>query len=637
MPKSETRTPWIIRTYAGFGDAEQSNRRYRENLAQGQRGLSVAFDLPTQNGYDADHPMAQGEIGGTGVSISHLGDMETLFKEIDLGTINTSMTINATAVWLYALYVAVADRRGVPRKQLRGTTQNDLLKEFVARGTSVFDPTHSLRLSTDLIKFAATESPSWNPMNSCGYHYMESGASPAEEVGYAIGNAILILEAIRPALAAAVFASIVDRISFFINSGIELVPEIAKVRAYSQLWMEICKERYGVDTKWRAGCQVRSLTLTEQQPEVNIIRIAYQALPVTLSASARVGALQLPGFREALGLPDPSEQILALRTQQVLMHETGIADYPDIFEGSKVIEKATKDIKDEARAVIAEMEKVGYAGAIPWIALRLTSSLVKWRQQIESKEKLVVGVNAFLGEVGALRGGASVRAEDAVTPETIAQRIADVKKWKETRDNGAVACALAGLKNAAVAGENLVPPSIQLAQAGGTTGEWTQALEEALGQRYQAPLGSEIKDAPPLRIPRAPKHMRVLLAKSGLDGHVNAVKLLAFACREAGMEVVYTGLKQTPAMIVATAIQEDVDIIGISSLSGSHLWIAREVQRGLRESGGGDIPIVMGGIIPEVDQPLLRELGCRHVFTPKDGDVGAIVQAMIDTVLERAA
>jgi (2R)-ethylmalonyl-CoA mutase len=382
---------------------------------------------------------------------------------------------------------------------------------------------------------------------------------------------------------------------------------------------------------------VRSLTLTEQQPEVNIIRIAYQSLPVTLSASARVGALQLPGFREALGLPDPSEQILALRTQQVLMHETGIADYPDIFEGSKVIEKATREIKDEAKALIAEMEKIGYAGAIPWIALRLTSSLVRWRQQIESKEKIVVGVNAFLGEVGAFTGSANVRAEDAVTPEKIAERVAAVRQWKETRDNGAVACALAGLKNAAVAGENLVPPSIQLAQAGGTTGEWTAALEEALGARYQAPLGSEIKDAPPLRIPRAPKRMRILLAKSGLDGHVNAVKLLAFACREAGMEVVYTGLKQTPAMIVATAIQEDVDIIGISSLSGSHLWIAKEVQRGLRESGGGDIPIVMGGIIPEADQPLLRDLGCRHVFTPKDGDVGAIVQAMIDTVLERAA
>ncbi len=638
MSKTDTaRVPWIIRTYAGFGDAEQSNRRYRENLAHGQRGLSVAFDLPTQNGYDADDPMAAGEIGGTGVSISHLGDMDTLFREIDQATINTSMTINATAPWLYALYVALADERGVARAKLRGTTQNDLLKEFVARGTSIFDPTVSLRLSTDLIVFAATETPQWNPMNSCGYHFMESGASPAEEVGYAIGNALLILEAIRPALAADVFAGVVERISFFINSGIELVPEIAKVRAYSQLWTELCRERYGITTKWRSGCQVRSLTLTEQQPEVNIIRIAYEALPVVISASARVGALQLPGFREALGLPDPAEQILSLRTQQVLMHETGIADYPDIFEGSKVIEKVTGEIKNEARAIVADMERLGYAQSIGWIATRLTAALVRWRQQIESKERLVVGVNAFTGEIGAFSGSARARAEDVVSEAQIERRIASLKRWKADRDAAAVARATAELKRAAVKGENVLPASIALAKAGGTTGEWTKAIEEALGARYQAPLGSEIKDAPALRIPRAPRRIRVLLAKSGLDGHVNAVKLLAFACREAGMEVVYTGLKQTPAMIVATAVQEDVDLIGISSLSGSHLWIATEVERGLREAGAPGIPVVMGGIIPEADRPKLTRLGVRHVFTPKDGEVGVIVQAMIDTVVERAA
>jgi (2R)-ethylmalonyl-CoA mutase len=634
---NSARTPWIIRTYAGFGDAEQSNRRYRENLAHGQRGLSVAFDLPTQNGYDADHPMAAGEVGGTGVSISHLGDMDALFRDIDLGTINTSMTINATAPWLYALYVALADRRHVDRTQLRGTTQNDLLKEFVARGTSIFDPAVSLRLSTDLIVFAATETPQWNPMNSCGYHYMESGAGPAEEVGYATGNAILILDAIRPALAAPVFADVVERISFFINSGIELVPEICKVRAYSQLWTELCEARYGVRTKWRAGCQVRSLTLTEQQPEVNIVRIAYEALPVVLSASARVGALQLPGFREALGLPDPSEQILALRTQQVLMHETDIADYPDIFAGSKVIEQVTNEIKAAARTIIADMEKLGYAQTIGWIATRLTAALVRWRQQIESRERLVVGVNAFTGEIGAFTATPRVRDEDQVSAERVERRIAEIERWKAGRDGAGVARAIADLKAAATSGANVLPASIALANTGGTTGEWTVALEEALGGRYQAPLGSEIEDAPPLRIPRAPRRMRVLLAKSGLDGHVNAVKLLAFACREAGMEVVYTGLKQTPAMIVATAVEEDVDLIGISSLSGAHLWIAREVQRGLREAGAESIPVVMGGIIPALDQVKIRGLGIRHIFTPKDGEVGAIVQAMIDTVLERAA
>ncbi len=638
MSKSDpARVPWIIRTYAGFGDAEQSNRRYRENLAHGQRGLSVAFDLPTQNGYDADDSMAAGEIGGTGVSISHLGDMATLFRDIDQSAINTSMTINATAPWLYALYVALADERGVARAKLRGTTQNDLLKEFVARGTSIFDPAVSLRLSTDLIVFAATQTPQWNPMNSCGYHFMESGALPAEEVGYAVGNALLILEAIRPALAADVFAGVVERVSFFINSGIELVPEIAKVRAYSQLWTELCRERYGIATKWRAGCQVRSLTLTEQQPEVNIVRIAYEALPVVISASARVGALQLPGFREALGLPDPSEQILSLRTQQVLMHETGLADYPDIFEGSKVIESVTAEIKNAARAIVADMERLGYAQSIGWIATRLTAALVRWRQQIESKERLVVGVNAFTGEIGAFSGSGSLRDEDRVTEAQIERRIAALRQWKADRDTAAVTRAAAELKQVAVAGENVLPASIALAKAGGTTGEWTKTLEEALGARYQAPLGSEITDAPALNIPRAPRRMRVLLAKSGLDGHVNAVKLLAFACREAGMEVVYTGLKQTPAMIVATAVQEDVDLIGISSLSGSHLWIATEVERGLREAGAAGIPVVMGGIIPESDRPKLAGLGVRHVFTPKDGEVGAIVQAMIDTVVERAA
>jgi (2R)-ethylmalonyl-CoA mutase len=638
MPTNDpARAPWIIRTYAGFGDAEQSNRRYRENLAHGQRGLSVAFDLPTQNGYDADDPMSAGEIGGTGVSISHLGDMDTLFRDIDQGTINTSMTINATAPWLYALYVALADERGVPRARLRGTTQNDLLKEFVARGTSIFDPTVSLRLSTDLIVFAATETPQWNPMNSCGYHFMESGASPAEEVGYAIGNAVLILEAIRPALTADVFAGVVERISFFINSGIELVQEISKVRAYSQLWTELCRERYGITTKWRSGCQVRSLTLTEQQPEVNIVRIAYEALPVVLSASARVGALQLPGFREALGLPDPSEQILSLRTQQVLMHETGITDYPDIFEGSKVIEAVTAEIKDEARAIVADMERLGYAQSIGWIATRLTVALVRWRQQIESKERLVVGVNAFTGEIGAFSGSSRVREEDRVTDAHIERRVAALARWKAERDRTAVRRALEELKRAATTGANVLPASIALAKAGGTTGEWTKAIEEALGARYQAPLGSEIKDAPALKLPRAPRRMRILLAKSGLDGHVNAVKLLAFACREAGMEVVYTGLKQTPAMIVATAVQEDVDLIGISSLSGSHVWIATEVQRGLREAGADGIPVVMGGIIPEPDQAKLKRLGIRQVFTPKDGEVGTIVQAMIDTVVERAA
>jgi len=624
------RAPWIIRTYAGIGDAEQTNQRFRDNLGQGQRGLSVAFDLPTQNGYDADHPMASGEIGGTGVSICHLDDMDVLFREIDIARINTSMTINATAPWLYALYLALADRRGVPRAGLRGTTQNDLLKEFVARGTSVFDPTHSLRLTTDLITFAALETPEWNPINSCGYHYMESGASPAEEVGFAIGNALLILEAIRPSLPDEAFRTVVERISFFINSGIELVPEIAKLRAYSQLWPEYCQERYGVAARFRAGCQVRSLTLTEQQPEVNIVRIAYEALPVVLSASARVGALQLPGFREALGLPDEAEQILSLRTQQVLMHETGIAEWEDIFEGSLVIERVTADIKAQARKVVSQIESLGYAATIPWTASRLTTALVRWRQEVESGERTIVGVNAFTGTIGLFSGnGGASPAEASVARDTTA-RVRAVREWKAARDAAAVERALAALQDCARSGDNIVPPSIALAHAGGTTGEWTAALEDVFGGRYQAPLGLDLGDfRPTLTIPRAPRPIRVLLAKSGLDGHVNAVKLLAIACREAGMEVVYTGLKQTPEMIAATALQEDVDLVGVSTLSGSHLWIAKELHRLLTEAGRNDLPVVMGGIIPDGDRAALARCGVRHVFTPKDGEIGPIIEAMI--------
>ncbi len=631
-PAGTARTPWIIRTYAGVGDAEQTNRRFRDNLAHGQRGLSVAFDLPTQNGYDADHPMAAGEVGGTGVSICHLDDMDALFRGIDIGEINTSMTINATAPWLYALYLALADRRGVPRSGLRGTTQNDLLKEFVARGTSVLDPASSLRLTTDLITFAALETPEWNPINSCGYHYMESGASPAEEVGFAIGNALLILDAIRPSLPEDAFRKVVERISFFINSGIELVPEIAKLRAYSQLWPEYCQTRYGIAARFRAGCQVRSLTLTEQQPEVNIVRIAYEALPVLLSASARVGALQLPGFREALGLPDEAEQILSIRTQQVLMYETGIAEWDDIFEGSVVIERVTADIKAQARDVVAEIEKLGYTAAIPWVASRLTAALVRWRQAIESGERTVVGVNAFTGEIGLFRRNGDAGALDAAPAVDTKARVRAVRDWKAGRDMEAVEQAIADLKACARGGSNIVPPSIALAHAGGTTGEWTAALEDVLGGRYQAPLGLDLGDfRPALAVPRAPRPIRVLLAKSGLDGHVNAVKLLAIACREAGMEVVYTGLKQTPEMIAATALQEDVDLVGVSSLSGSHLWIAQELHRLLTEAGGGDLPVVMGGIIPDADRPALARHGVRHVFTPRDGEIGPIVQAMIDT------
>ena len=632
--KLTDRAPWIIRTYAGFADAEATNVRYRQNLDKGQRGLSVAFDLPTQNGYDSDHAMAAGEVGGTGVAVCSIADMDLLFEGIDLGTINTSMTINATAPWLFALYLVAAERRGIAWKALRGTTQNDLMKEFVARGTHIFDPETSLRLSTDLIVFATREAPLWNPMNACGYHYMESGATPAQEVGMAIGNAAIVLDRIRPVLSVDQFQDVVRRMSFFINSGIELVAEIAKVRAYSALWKRVAADAYGVaDAVFRAGCQVRSLTLTAQQPEVNIIRIAYEALPVVLSASARVGALQLPGFREALGLPDEAEQTLSLRTQQVLMYETDIADHGDIFEGSIVIERKTAELVAEAAALVSEMRDVGYGRAISRVADELTAGLLRWKSGVERGENVQVGVNAFLEPIG-LVGNATGNAA-AQDPEALRRHLIRLRNHRAFRDHGAVADAMMALRAAFEAGENVMAPTIALARAGGTTGEWTQVIESAVGGRYAAPLGTEAGQRVSLDVPKAPRRLRIVIGKSGLDGHVNAVKLIAVACARSGMEVIYTGIKQPPEAIVRAAIQEDADIIGISSLSGAHLHIAAETMRLLREQGATDIPVVMGGILPESDLEALKALGIAATFTPGGHSLGEIVGAIIELALRR--
>lgn len=637
MSGAKAAAPWLIRTYAGFGDAAQTNERFRENLAKGQTGLSVAFDLPTQNGYDPDHPLAAGEVGGTGVAVSHLGDMRRLFEGLDLGRINTSMTINATAPWLYALYLAVADERGVPRTALRGTTQNDLLKEYVGRGTHIFEPNASLRLQTDLIAFAAAETPKWNPMNACGYHYMESGATPAEEIGFAVGNAMMVLDAVRPRVSEAQFATVVEQLSFFINSGIELVPEIAKVRAYAKLWPAICEEFYGLPgMKWRAGCQVRSLTLTEQVPEVNIVRIAYQSLPVVLSANARVRALQLPGFREATGLPDASEQALSLRTQQVLMYETGVTEYEDIFEGSIVVERETAKTVNAAREVALELRTQGFERSIGFIARRLTQNLVEASAALERGEQIRVGVNAFTGELNIAR---KPRYEDDSAERAVGavRQVEGVAAWRAARDGAAVAAAREALEQAARSGANLVEASLLLAKAGGTTGEWTETLSRAFGGRYQAPIGSDVAAYRPLQLPVAGRPYRVFLAKSGLDGHVNAVKLLAYACRQAGMEVIYSGLQQTPEAIVAGAVQEGAEVVGISCLSGAHLHVAREVMAALARRGVTDLPVVMGGIIPDHDAEALRALGIAAVFTPKDSDVGQIVGSLIGLAQGSAA
>ena len=627
------REPWIIRTYAGFGDARQANRRFHENLRQGQRGLSIAFDLPTQNGFDCDAPIARGEVGKAGVSISHWHDMDALFDGIDLPAINTSMTINATAPWLLALYLVVAEKRGVPWDKLRGTTQNDLLKEYVARGTSIFQPEVSLRLSAELIQFCVAQVPNWNPINCCGYHYMESGAGPAEEIGDAFGNALLILDALRPRLEPAAFEQTVRRISFFINSGIELVPEICKVRAYFKLWRELCVGEYGIDgVAFRAGCQVRSLTLTEQQPELNIVRIAYEALPVVLSADARVNALQLPGFREAIGLPDQAEQLLSLRTQQILMHETELSRYGDIFEGSRVIESLTGEIAARARQIAIQLRQAGYKRAIDIINAQLTARLAEHQAMLEAGEIVHVGVNAFTGEIGLISGDA---AKDDNTGQSAAEakRIKELEQWLSQRDSSAVASAREKLERAGAAGSDIMAPTLELARAGGTVGEWTQSLERSTGGRYTPPVLDSAGVSQMFRVPKTRRPVRIALGKAGLDGHVNAIKLLALACRQAGMEVIIGGFKQTAAQLVEVALQEDAEILGVSSMAGAHMTIAADIINLLRERKAGHVQLVMGGIIPEQDRAALTELGVKAIFTPRDSmlhDVVAQVLAIVE-------
>ena len=636
MPDTEKkarapREPWIIRTYAGFGDARQANERFLANLKQGQRGLSIAFDLPTQNGYDPDAPVARGEVGEAGVSICHRDDMERLFEGIPLQSINTSMTINATAPFLLALYLVIAEKHGVQWTELRGTTQNDLLKEFVARGTSIFHPELSFRLSTELIRFAVERVPNWNPINCCGYHYMESGAGPAEEIGYAFGNALMILDAIRPRLDAAAFEQTVRRISFFINSGIELVPEICKIRAYFKLWQELCATEYGVnDVAFRAGCQVRSLTLTEPQPEVNIIRIAYEALPVVLSADARVNALQLPGFREALALPDQAEQTLSLRTQQVLMYETGLAGYGDIFEGSKVVEKLTAETAARAREITIRLREAGYSRAISIVSGELTRQLAERHRKVESGEIVQIGVNAFTGEVGLTPPPKSNADHSAQTIKE-KERIESIRQWRTARDQKAVAAAREALERAAASdgGTGLMEATIDLARAGGTVGEWTDSLVRVGRGRYTPPILETSVSVGALKVPKATRKIRIALGKAGLDGHINAIKLLAHACMQAGMEVVLAGFKQTPEQMVATALEEDVDVLAISSLAGAHMSIARETIELLKSRHASDVALVMGGIIPEADRTALLALGVKAVFTPKDSNLGEIIGRII--------
>jgi (2R)-ethylmalonyl-CoA mutase len=632
-----TDDPWLMRTYSGHSTAAASNQLYRTNLSKGQTGLSIAFDLPTQTGYDPDHVLARGEVGKVGVPVAHLGHMRTLLDQIPPGQMNTSMTINATAAWLLALYVANAEEQGVDSRALRGTTQNDIVKEYLSRGTYIFPPAPSKRLIVDMVAWCANHAPKWNPMNVCSYHLQEAGATPVQEVAYSLATAIDILDAVKASgqVDDAQFPQVFGAISFFVNAGIRFVEEMCKMRAFTELWDRIGLERYGVtDAKarrFRYGVQVNSLGLTEAQPENNVQRIVLEMLAVTLSRNARARSVQLPAWNEALGLPRPWDQQWSLRMQQVLAFETDLLEYADIFDGSKVVEARTAEIRDAAWAELQEILALGGAfEAIEELKGRLVASMAERTRRIETGDQVVVGVNRFTESTESPLGGEGniLKVDPAVEVETIA----DTNAWRTSRDNGAVEAALAELRRAAVEGHNIVPPSIALAKAGGTTGEWAGTLREIFGE-YRAPTGvaaalgrrtAELADVAAFvkSIPGGPP--KFLVAKPGLDGHSNGAEQIAVAARDAGMEVVYSGIRLTPEQIVASARDEDPDVIGLSILSGSHLSLVPEVLDRLKNEGL-DTPVIVGGIIPEDDRESLRAKGIAAVYTPKDFDISRIM------------
>jgi ethylmalonyl-CoA mutase len=636
---SERDRPWVIRTYAGHSSAQASNALYRRNLAKGQTGLSVAFDLPTQTGYDPDDELARGEVGKVGVPVTHLGDMRTLFDGIPLADANTSMTINAPAMWLLALYVAVADEQGADRARLAGTTQNDIVKEYLSRGTYVFPPAPSMRLITDMIAWSYTNVPRWNPINICSYHLQEAGASPEQELAYALSTAIAVLDSVRDSgqVPSAEFATVVGRISFFVNAGLRFVEEMCKMRALTRLWDEIARERYGVTDpkarRLRYGVQVNSLGLTEAQPENNVQRIVLEMLAVTLSRDARARAVQLPAWNEALGLPRPWDQQWALRMQQVLAYETDLLEYDDLFAGSHVVEAKVAELVAGARAEIDRVQELGGAVAAVesgYMKGQLVRSLAARRRRIEEGDDVVVGVNRFATtEPSPLQEGA--RAIETVDPAVEAHAVEALRAWRAERDAHAVEGALDELRAAAKTDANLMEPSIACAKAGVTTGEWTGALREVFGE-YRAPTGvsaavlsgetateiAAVRERVRATGEQLGERLRMLVGKPGLDGHSNGAEQVAVRARDVGFEVVYQGIRLTPAQIVAAAVQEGVHVVGLSVLSGSHLEVVPAVVEGLRAAGVDDVPVVVGGIIPPDDAATLRERGVAAVFTPKD-------------------
>ena len=649
----ERATPWLMRTYSGHSSAARSNELYRANLAQGQTGLSIAFDLPTQTGYDPDAVEARGEVGRVGVPVVHLGHLERLLEGIPIETMNTSMTINATAPWLLGLYLALAQRRGVDPRVLQGTTQNDLVKEFLSRGTYIFGPEPSKRLTVDTIAYTVANVPRWNPINVCSYHLQEAGATPVQELAYALATAIDVLDAVRASgkVAPDDFDDVVARISFFVNAGIRFVEETAKMRAFTAMWDRVCRDRYGVSDpsqrRFRYGVQVNSLGLTEQQPENNVQRIVLELLGVTLSADARARAVQLPTWNEAIGLPRQADQQWSLRIQQVLAFETDLLEYPDLFAGSLVMEAKTEELIEAAQAELDDVLALGGAfAAIDELKRRLVASQTARVAAIESGARRVVGVNCFADAETSPLGVEAASSVVTVDARVEAELIADVERWRAERDQRAVTAALDELRRVAEgsgASDNVMVPTIALALAGGTTGEWAGALREVFGE-YRAPTG--VAGAPVARgaladvarrareLPGGPP--RLLVAKPGLDGHSNGAEQIAVAARDAGFEVIYQGIRLTRAEIVAAARDEDVDVVGLSVLSGAHLAIVPEIVAGLTDAGV-DAAVVVGGIVPPEDATVLARLGVAAVFTPKDYELAAIMSRLVDLVVERRA
>ncbi len=646
--------PWIFRTYAGHSTARESNRLYRQNLAKGQTGLSIAFDLPTQTGFDSDHPLARGEVGKVGVAISHIGDMRALFEKIPLASMNTSMTINATAPWLMALYIAVADEQGAERAALQGTTQNDIIKEYLARGAYVFPPDASLRLTKDLILFCARETPKWNPMNVCSYHLQEAGATPVQELAYALATAIAVLERVRQSgeVDDASFANVVGGMSFFVNAGMRFVTELAKMRAFVELWDEVTRDRFGVadplKRRFRYGVQVNSLGLTEQQPENNAYRILIEMLSVVLSKRARARAVQLPAWNEALGLPRPFDQQWSLRLQQIMAYETDLLEFGDLFDGSKEIAALVETLKAEAKAEIAAIDAMGGAvKAIESGALkaRLVESNTRRLEAIERGEQIVVGVNAFQNsEPSPLTAGeTSIMVPSA---EAEAEQVASLNAWRAGRDPERVKEALRALRMAAASGANIMPASIEAAKAGVTTGEWGDALRAEFGE-YRAPTGvsrqarqAESAELDALRgeVERVSlklgKRIKLLVGKPGLDGHSNGAEQIAARALDAGMDVVYDGIRFTPAEIAERA-RTGVHCVGLSILSGSHVALTEEVITALRAAGLKHVPVIVGGIIPPADAERLKAAGVAAVYTPKDFAINGILGAIVAEVEAR--